>query len=382
MAPNSRKAAQNVFPNASPDVNNAVENVLSSFNPRENARDPSAIFRHLAGQDSLTIEALLSAIGTVNNPDITNFNFSSVPVKTESFWVLQLMPMGFQGQNGHFSEDYFDGGLPVFQIMIYDERSAHRVAEPTPEPGLPASNFLLTCIKKAIAAPMYPFRPALPGLFIIAHKLSPHVSALRPFLDSLPQPFSWRLETPEEAEEVAEGVHQKNRIGIAKGLQQAESEKALGNQAVARKNRDNAVKHYGEAIECLYNAWSQKPTEAETRKIKNLMSICLSNRAAAWLMEGVKRDPQKALKDAEEAIDRDPSYGKAYYRAAKAHQLLAQNDKAIEVLISALRNPELASDKGLNDALIETYGGLPNTDEELRAFCATNFKESTSDYRA
>lgn len=58
----------------------------------------------------------------------------------------------------------------------------------------------------------------------------------------------------------------------------------------------------------------------------------------------------------------------SYYRAAKAHQLLAQNDKAIEVLISALRNPELASDKGLNDALIETYGGLPNTVRQFLSF--------------
>ena len=43
---------------------------------------------------------------------------------------------------------------------------------------------------------MPPLQPELPELMIIARKLGVHVSALAPFLDTLPAPFSWRLETP------------------------------------------------------------------------------------------------------------------------------------------------------------------------------------------
>lgn len=96
------------------------------------------------------------------------------------------------------------------------------------------------------------------------------------------------------------------------GLQQAEGAKAFGNHAMKSNKRADAVKYYGEAIACLHDAWSQKPTETQTKQIKNLMSVCLSNRAAAWLLEGEDQDAKKALKDAEEAIDRDPGYNKAY----------------------------------------------------------------------
>ncbi len=94
-------------------------------------------------------------------------------------------------------------------------------------------------------------------------------------------------------------------------MQTAESEKALGNKAIASKNRSNAVKHYTEAIECLLDARSQNPTDVEQKKIISLLSICLANRAAAWLMDGQGQDPKKALEDATQASVFDENYGKA-----------------------------------------------------------------------
>lgn len=115
----------------------------------------------------------------------------------------------------------------------------------------------------------------------------------------------------EEAAEVAEGIYEKNKQGVTSGIRSAESEKALGNRAIARKDRTDAVKHYTEAIESLYSARVQNPTEEERKQVDKLFSVCYANRAAAWLMEGQGQDPNKALKDAEDAANFDEHYAKA-----------------------------------------------------------------------
>jgi len=68
-----------------------------------------------------------------------------------------------------------------------------------------------------------------------------------------------------------------------------------------------------------------------------------------------------------------------YYRQAKAHLLLNEPSQAAEVLITALRCLTLAEDKGLNDTLLlEVYGGLPDTEPALRAFCQKVFNGDTA----
>ncbi len=47
-----------------------------------------------------------------------------------------------------------------------------------------------------------------------------------------------------------------------------------------------------------------------------------------------------------------------YYRKAKAQQLLSQTSDAIDTLTSALSKANLAGERGLNDALVEVYGGF------------------------
>ncbi|KAI0363201.1 hypothetical protein BV20DRAFT_1031704 [Pilatotrama ljubarskyi] len=341
--------------------------------------------RHLATQDPSMVEALLDAVSNAQasrQVDLATFDYASVPIKKDSFWVVQLLHMGFQDRNGRAADEYFPGSEPAFQIMIYDDKNSYRAAEMNPEPGLPSSEFVLRSIKKAIASPVPPLRPALPSFLLIARKLSVHVEALRPFLDILPKPFTWRLETAEEEDEVASGVHAMNLKGVAKGLQTAESEKGLGNQAITRKDRAGAVRHYTEAIESLRDAWAQSPTEEETKKIKALLAVCFSNRAASWLLPGDGRDASKALKDAKDASWHDAEYGKAYYRKAKAQQLLGKQSEAIDTLCEALQKPTLSSDKGLVDTLVEFYGGFPTEPEELRRFCLDKFKSETGDQRA
>ena len=50
-----------------------------------------------------------------------------------------------------------------------------------------------------------------------------------------------------------------------------------------------------------------------------------------------------------------------YYRKAKALQVLSRTSDAIDTLTGALSKANLAAEKGLKDALVEAYGGFPET---------------------
>ena len=84
-----------------------------------------------------------------------------------------------------------------------------------------------------------------------------------------------------------------------------------GNQALANRDRQKAIEHYTEAIESLRDAISQKPTKEDRSVITELISVCYTNRSAAWMMEGKGEDPKKALQDAEDAVRWNENYVKA-----------------------------------------------------------------------
>ncbi|KAI0088310.1 hypothetical protein BDY19DRAFT_891241 [Irpex rosettiformis] len=289
----------------------------------------------------------LSGLGEPN-VDLEGFDYTKLKVKRGTFWVMQMSADGFVGPNDQYFNEFKEGYRPNFQVIIYDGMSNFRATDISAG-GLPTSSMLLTLLKKAIASPIPPNRPLLPELFLIALKLSPHVDSLRPFLDSLPAPFTWRVETPEEAAEVASGVHEQNAKGVARGWSSGQTEKSLGNKALANNDSQKAVAHYTEAIESLQHAMSQNPTKEEKKSISELISVCFANRSAAWMLQGRGVDPKKALRDAEEADIWNENYIKAYYRQAKSHQLLGQTTKAIEVLRGALARPTLNNDKDLGD---------------------------------
>ena len=152
-----------------------------------------------------------------------------------------------------------------------------------------------------------------------------------------------------------------NERGVSVGLDLAENEKAAGNKAMASKDRELAVKHYSEAIECLWDAKAQNPDGDDLKKLKTLFSVCFANRAAARLLEGEGQDAKKALEDATQALEFDEDYAKAYWRAACSHVLLLDKPAALKLLEKALQRQALARDKALNDLLIEIHGGIPTT---------------------
>ena len=68
--------------------------------------------------DPTALQHLIEGVNSQKTPDLSGFDFSTVRVKKESFWVLQLMNMGYEDRNGKVTEEYVDGSQPVFQVII------------------------------------------------------------------------------------------------------------------------------------------------------------------------------------------------------------------------------------------------------------------------
>lgn len=119
-----------------------------------------------------------------------------------------------------------------------------------------------------------------------------------------------------------------------KDLQQAEELKLEGNKAMARKEFNEAISKYTEAI-----------------KLAPKNAVYLSNRAAAY---SSLRDHESAVKDAEAAIKIDPSYSKAYSRLGLAKYALNKPKDALEAYKQGLEKegdkPSDAMKKGYETA--------------------------------
>lgn len=163
-----------------------------------------------------------------------------------------------------------------------------------------------------MAEPCLPLKPGLPSYLIISLKLAPHIAAIKPFLDSLPAAFHWRLETQQEAEGVHDGIYAFNQQGVQAGLVLAEKAKTAGNKAFSQKDRRSAIKAYSKALSHLVDVLAQKPNDEDEKKAINLRAICFANRAATYLVPGNGMDLKKALEDGKAAESVNPSYAKAY----------------------------------------------------------------------
>ena len=99
---------------------------------------------HLSMQDPTDLEALFSAVSGAKSSagteeKIAEFDFAKAPVRKNSFWVMQLMGMGFQDKvGGDYRDEYFSGSTPVFSIIICKMiLSPVGVADASDPPNLP-----------------------------------------------------------------------------------------------------------------------------------------------------------------------------------------------------------------------------------------------------
>jgi hypothetical protein len=162
------------------------------------------------------------------------------------------------------------GVRPSFMIYCYDEKGCCRLTQDCI--GRPDSNnilqwvvqisskasitssvvwihFLTRVIRSAIADPLPPLEPGLPWLFVVSRAFLPAVDGIRHFLNSLPSPFYWRVETAEEAHNVKEGTHDLKKEGFSTYINLAAQRKTEGNRAFTTRNRSTAVGAYQDAIE-------------------------------------------------------------------------------------------------------------------------------------
>lgn len=226
---------------------------------------------------------------------------------------------------------------------------------------------------------------------MLSIKFEQHAPDLKPFLDSLPAPFHWRVETKEEAQNLKEGIYELNADGCRKALVSADGFKASGNLAFGHKDRPAALKAYSSAISALTDVLTMAPDVKDEELAKKQLAICHANRAAAYLISGKGVDASKALEDGEAAEAVDPGYAKAwvyhdssalceyyfsdnvirYVRQSAAHQVLGNAELSKDVIARALRRPDLEDDNGLVDLIINLHTdgkGLSDDEETFKSW--------------
>ncbi|KDR80079.1 hypothetical protein GALMADRAFT_1361054 [Galerina marginata CBS 339.88] len=233
-----------------------------------------------------------------------------------------------------------------------------------------------------MAKPFPILEPCIPNLLLISTKLKRHERALRPFLDSFPEPFKWYIMPPT----LEEAGDEEKYFGSLKRFRQylnlAVEKKNVGNKAFVANDQAQALKAYEEAIDYVQQALykTDKADDAREREAEALLAICYANCSAARLLDGKKRNPQQALEDAKTSIEKDPYYAKAYIRLSRAYEVLGDYALAEESLAKALRIPQLENDSGVIDSLInlQTAGrGLPKDKKKFKEWSNRIFGDTT-----
>jgi hypothetical protein len=158
--------------------------------------------------------------------------------------------------------------------------------------------------------PFLPFKPKLPGILVLHNKLSSHFASLSAFLNSLPAPFKWIIQSNSEAEELADEVFERHRGSFDVFLDKAEQSKSRGNAAYKSNTRVEALAMYDEAMEFMTMACSRLLEKDEEQKAMRQLAIIQTNMAATHLLPGKGQNTLKAYSCARRAEDYDPSYPK------------------------------------------------------------------------
>ncbi|KAF9002939.1 hypothetical protein BDQ17DRAFT_510234 [Cyathus striatus] len=200
----------------------------------------------------------------------------------------------------------------------------------------------------------------IPGRLFLTHSLSSVEKAIKPFLDSIPAPFTWGVETEQES------VF-RDQFGVGAG------EKRSANKLFRSNLFAEAIKSYKSAIKSLNDTLGYAYSEKSKIEVEEALAICHANLSAAYLASTptAQQNLKLALHQATKAIEYDSSYAKGHFRLSKAQELLGDVQAAMDTLASALRIPNLENNKDLVDRLLslQTDGrGLPNQAEEFKTW--------------
>ncbi|KAI0047342.1 hypothetical protein FA95DRAFT_1606142 [Auriscalpium vulgare] len=325
--------------------------------------DSNALMRHIqTNLDDPDVKKLLEmgskAYTRIEAADISDFDFTSLgnTIVPNSVWMASLEYSGMVDANHRPLDPAKAATTPGSQHQFTlsceaaeDEgrdRSS-RFMKAVFGQGPPKSADVLDFMKRSIINPM----PLLPNFLLFSIKFEPHMPALRLFLDTLPKPFAYQVETPA----LAERLHNISYIGSQFRYEMyvalADEAKKKGNAAFAARDRTGALNAYKDAIDHLSDALRQTPDDKQEAAAKKQLAVCLANRAATHLLEGDGMDAAQALEDGKAAEKLDPTYPKGYHRQARAHELLGQIEEARQVLERALELQDLRNREALVDAL-------------------------------
>jgi tetratricopeptide (TPR) repeat protein len=113
-------------------------------------------------------------------------------------------------------------------------------------------------------------------------------------------------------------------------LAEADRLRSAGNTSYHRADYTGAVAHYSAALSTASSVG--ECDKVSTAEIDRCQAVCLTNRAAALKMTGQLCE---AIRDCRAAMEHDPTYTKAFCRAAKYHLQRAETDQATECMEAA-----------------------------------------------
>ncbi|KDR80069.1 hypothetical protein GALMADRAFT_1177526 [Galerina marginata CBS 339.88] len=313
----------------------------------------------------------------------SNIDCSKFRMEPETLWVIKLYTsegvhevaekLGMEGprHNYHLS--------CLVDVSPWWDMDEDRVREKYIT--LPDSNTVERFIRMAITKPKPPFSPYLPNYLALSPELGKHEAALKPFLDSFPEPFLWMVLSPTRERSIYEERRHRAMEKYDRYISLATEKKEAGNKAYAMKDQAAAVDAFMDAISCV-----QKGTiiSCDIDGTRNIMAVCHGNCSAARLLNGERRDVKKALDDATMAVRLDEHYAEGYIHLSRAYEALGIYSQAEESLARALRRPQLENDANLVDCLIALQTdrkGLPMDKEAFEDWSRRLFGNTGSGRR-
>jgi hypothetical protein len=159
------------------------------------------------------------------------------------------------------------------------------------------------------------YEPALPECLHLTLNVKQHARAVRPFLDSLPKPFTWLVESEVLTNSIKEVSYTMSQLRFDGYIRLAQDLKEKGNESFGKGQRKAAVKAFKEGIVRCLEALNTNPSDEKEKGAVGLLAVLRSNLALTYLVPGEGMNARKALDVALAAENVCPSYAKAYVSA-------------------------------------------------------------------
>ncbi|KAI0066676.1 hypothetical protein BV25DRAFT_1416757 [Artomyces pyxidatus] len=271
--------------------------------------------------------------------DRLGYDFCSFTVELQTVWIFDLR---LDAVDSFVKRE---DGAPVEHILTCSGKTAK-----SPRLWVRTSNLTSQMVfdffRRSVAHPEPPNRPCLPQLLFIGTALMPYIDVLQPFLDSIPTPFIWTLESPWLAEMFRTATMDDDfwfRTYIEVGLEATKS----GREALrTRRDPDGAIRAYTSARRWMLLAvknYGSGRKDQVLKLTKFSLADCIAGLALAYLMRGPGMDVKMALVEAQNARQLCSDNAKAIYCEATAYEITGEIDK-FEALVKDTMS-KLAVDK-------------------------------------